>query len=407
MVSRRGQGRGFGRQHRRAAGAVEGRREDPARDRPSGHGRDRPVQARRRRHAGPRRQRAVRRAQPRRVRRHGRRLRPHRARPDRADHRPAERRQRGAEGRRHACATPPRSCARSYLGAAVPRLRRGPRHRRRHGRRRRHRRLHRQCRAEDRGGRAQADGRVPAAGVHQQPGGQDRLSAGAARAGPAARMARSAPLQRCCHGRAERRRGEVARRHRRAGFCPCRRCRDGHGGAPVQRPDPRRPRAAQASARTKPTPGDRRCTARTRRRRQPAAVPRSTSSAVPATLHLPGSGRVPTTINSPPPDQDLHAARSILAGCGGYLPERIVTNDELSRTVDTSDEWIRERTGIRQRHFAARHETCAFMGAAAARAALADAGADRRRRRRASSWPPARRTRRSPPPRCACRPNWG
>ena len=44
--------------------------------------------------------------------------------------------------------------------------------------------------------------------------------------------------------------------------------------------------------------------------------------------------------------------RSILAGCGGYLPERVVTNDELSRTVDTSDEWIRERTGIRQRHFA-------------------------------------------------------
>ena len=67
--------------------------------------------------------------------------------------------------------------------------------------------------------------------------------------------------------------------------------------------------------------------------------------------------------------------RSILAGCGGYLPERIVSNDELSRTVDTSDEWIRERTGIRQRHFAARHETAAFMGAAAARAALADAGA--------------------------------
>jgi 3-oxoacyl-[acyl-carrier-protein] synthase-3 len=67
--------------------------------------------------------------------------------------------------------------------------------------------------------------------------------------------------------------------------------------------------------------------------------------------------------------------RSILAGCGGYLPERVVTNDELSRTVETSDEWIRERTGIRQRHFAARHETTAFMGAAAARMALADAGA--------------------------------
>ncbi len=67
--------------------------------------------------------------------------------------------------------------------------------------------------------------------------------------------------------------------------------------------------------------------------------------------------------------------RSILAGCGGFLPDRIVTNDELSRTVDTSDEWIHERTGIRQRHFAAAHETTAFMGTAAARAALSDAGA--------------------------------
>jgi 3-oxoacyl-[acyl-carrier-protein] synthase III len=67
--------------------------------------------------------------------------------------------------------------------------------------------------------------------------------------------------------------------------------------------------------------------------------------------------------------------RSIITGCGGYLPERVVTNEELSRTVDTSDEWIRERTGIRQRHLAARHETAAFMGTAAAREALSDAGA--------------------------------
>jgi 3-oxoacyl-[acyl-carrier-protein] synthase-3 len=68
--------------------------------------------------------------------------------------------------------------------------------------------------------------------------------------------------------------------------------------------------------------------------------------------------------------------RSILAGVGGYLPERIVTNDELASRIDTSDEWIRERTGIRQRHICAPHETCAFIGAAAARAALqsADAG---------------------------------
>jgi hypothetical protein len=67
---------------------------------------------------------------------------------------------------------------------------------------------------------------------------------------------------------------------------------------------------------------------------------------------------------------------SILAGVGGYLPERIVTNDELARTVDTSDQWIRERTGIRQRHFAGPHETATFMGTAAAREALAHAKAE-------------------------------
>jgi 3-oxoacyl-[acyl-carrier-protein] synthase-3 len=69
------------------------------------------------------------------------------------------------------------------------------------------------------------------------------------------------------------------------------------------------------------------------------------------------------------------AIRSILAGVGAYLPERIVTNDELARTIETTDEWIRERTGIRQRHIAAPHETAAFMGTAAARAALAAADA--------------------------------
>ena len=70
------------------------------------------------------------------------------------------------------------------------------------------------------------------------------------------------------------------------------------------------------------------------------------------------------------------AIRSILAGVGAYLPERAVSNDELARTVETSDEWIRERTGIRQRYIAAPHETAAFMGAAAARAALAHASAE-------------------------------
>src|SRR5271163_4453183 len=67
--------------------------------------------------------------------------------------------------------------------------------------------------------------------------------------------------------------------------------------------------------------------------------------------------------------------RSILAGVGGYLPERVVTNDELARTLETSDAWITERTGIRQRHIAGPKETAAFMGTEAARAALADAGA--------------------------------
>jgi 3-oxoacyl-[acyl-carrier-protein] synthase III len=68
--------------------------------------------------------------------------------------------------------------------------------------------------------------------------------------------------------------------------------------------------------------------------------------------------------------------RSIIAGVGAYLPERIVSNAELSRSVETTDEWIRERTGIRQRHIAAPHETAAFMGAEAARAALKYAGAE-------------------------------
>jgi 3-oxoacyl-[acyl-carrier-protein] synthase-3 len=70
--------------------------------------------------------------------------------------------------------------------------------------------------------------------------------------------------------------------------------------------------------------------------------------------------------------------RSILAGVGGYLPERIVTNDELASRLETSDSWIHERTGIRQRHIAGPHETCAAPIAAAAREALrsADAGPD-------------------------------
>jgi 3-oxoacyl-[acyl-carrier-protein] synthase-3 len=68
------------------------------------------------------------------------------------------------------------------------------------------------------------------------------------------------------------------------------------------------------------------------------------------------------------------SAKAAIAGVGGYLPARRVTNEELSRTVDTSDEWIRSRSGIGARHFAAEGEATSDLAAAAARAALADAG---------------------------------
>lgn len=67
--------------------------------------------------------------------------------------------------------------------------------------------------------------------------------------------------------------------------------------------------------------------------------------------------------------------RSILTGVGGYLPRRCVSNDELAARLDTSDSWIRERTGIGQRYLADETETAAFMGTEAARAALTMAGA--------------------------------
>ena len=68
--------------------------------------------------------------------------------------------------------------------------------------------------------------------------------------------------------------------------------------------------------------------------------------------------------------------RSVIAGTGGYLPERVVTNDELAARVDTSDEWIIERTGIRERHIAADGEFTSHLATAAARSALANAGID-------------------------------
>jgi 3-oxoacyl-[acyl-carrier-protein] synthase III len=65
---------------------------------------------------------------------------------------------------------------------------------------------------------------------------------------------------------------------------------------------------------------------------------------------------------------------SRVKGVGAYVPERIVTNDDLTHTLDTSDAWIRERTGIAQRHIAAKGELTSHLGAKAAQRALAHAG---------------------------------
>ena len=70
----------------------------------------------------------------------------------------------------------------------------------------------------------------------------------------------------------------------------------------------------------------------------------------------------------------METVRSVIKGVGGYLPARVVTNDDLAKIVDTSDQWISARTGIRERHIAADGELTSTMGGAAARAALADAG---------------------------------
>jgi 3-oxoacyl-[acyl-carrier-protein] synthase-3 len=68
--------------------------------------------------------------------------------------------------------------------------------------------------------------------------------------------------------------------------------------------------------------------------------------------------------------------RTVVAGVGSYLPSRVVTNEDLSKIVDTTDEWIVERTGIHSRHIAADGELTSHLALAAARNAIADAGID-------------------------------
>jgi len=70
----------------------------------------------------------------------------------------------------------------------------------------------------------------------------------------------------------------------------------------------------------------------------------------------------------------MSVTRAVAIGCGHYLPERVVENAEFEKTLDTSDEWIRARTGIERRHFAAEGELTSDLAIKAARNALASAG---------------------------------
>ena len=72
----------------------------------------------------------------------------------------------------------------------------------------------------------------------------------------------------------------------------------------------------------------------------------------------------------------MSVVRSVIRSVGAHLPKRIMTNDDLAKIIDTSDEWIRERTGIRQRHIADDHELTSDLGIAACKQALVRAGID-------------------------------
>lgn len=73
---------------------------------------------------------------------------------------------------------------------------------------------------------------------------------------------------------------------------------------------------------------------------------------------------------------DRMTLRAAVKGVGHYLPDRIVPNSEFEAIVETSDEWIRSRSGIERRHFAAEGQLTSDLATRAARAALADAGLD-------------------------------
>jgi len=72
----------------------------------------------------------------------------------------------------------------------------------------------------------------------------------------------------------------------------------------------------------------------------------------------------------------MGVTRAVAVGCGHYLPQRVMTNSEFAAKLDTSDEWIRVRTGIERRHIAAEGEKTSDLATAAAQAALQNAGLD-------------------------------
>ena len=72
----------------------------------------------------------------------------------------------------------------------------------------------------------------------------------------------------------------------------------------------------------------------------------------------------------------MSVIRSIVTGCGSFLPEKVLTNNDLAKMVDTSDEWIVQRTGIQQRHIAAEGQVTSDLALEAAQRALQDAGRD-------------------------------
>ena len=70
----------------------------------------------------------------------------------------------------------------------------------------------------------------------------------------------------------------------------------------------------------------------------------------------------------------MSVLRTVVKGCGGYLPERVLTKEDLAKVVDTTDDWIATRTGIKERRIAGKGDLTSTMGTAAARAAIEDAG---------------------------------